>query len=78
MSVLTLGFVYTFKVFDLVWVMTKGGLTNSTELVSTYAYRLSFEEFQFSQGAAAANVLFLILLVVGCFYIKTISDDEVM
>ena len=37
-----------------------------------------FEEFQFSQGAAAANVLFLILLVVGCFYIKTISDDEVM
>lgn len=78
MSVLTLGFVYTFKVFDLVWVMTKGGPVNSTELVSTYAYRLSFEEFQFSQGAAAANILFLILLVVGCFYIKTISDDEVM
>ena len=43
MSVLTLGFVYTFKVFDLVWVMTKGGPVNSTELVSTYAYRLSFE-----------------------------------
>ena len=78
MSVLTLGFVYTFKVFDLVWVMTKGGPVNATELVSTYAYRLSFEEFQFSQGAAAANVLFMILLVVGCFYIKTISDDEVM
>lgn len=78
MSVLTLGFVYTFKVFDLVWVMTKGGPVNSTELVSTYAYRLSFEEFQFSKGAAAANILFLILLVVGCFYIKTISDDEVM
>lgn len=78
MSVLTLGFVYTFKVFDLVWVMTKGGPINSTELVSTYAYRLSFEEFQFSKGAAAANVLFLILLVVGFFYIKTISDDEVM
>ena len=58
--------------------MTKGGPVNSTELVSTYAYRLSFEEFQFSKGAAAANILFLILLVVGCFYIKTISDDEVM
>ena len=76
MSVLTLGFVYTFKVFDLVWVMTKGGPVNSTELVSTYAYRLSFEEFQFSKGAAAANVLFLILLVVGCFYIKLINDEE--
>lgn len=78
MSVLTLGFVYTFKVFDLVWVMTKGGPINATELVSTYAYRLSFEEFKFSAGAAAANVLFVILLFVGFFYIRTISDDEVM
>ena len=73
MSVLTLGFVYTFKVFDLVWVMTKGGPINSTELVSTYAYRLSFEEFQFSKGAAASNILFLILLVVGVFFIKFIT-----
>ena len=78
MSVLTLGFVYTFKVFDLVWVMTKGGPVNATELVSTYAYRLSFEEFKFSSGAAAANVLFLILLFVGFFYIRTIDDSEVM
>ncbi|MCP1103520.1 multiple sugar transport system permease protein [Aequitasia blattaphilus] len=76
MSVLTLGFVYTFKVFDLVWVMTKGGPINATELVSTYAYRLSFEEFQFSKGAAAANILFLILFVVGLFYIKLINDEE--
>ena len=76
MSVLTLGFVYTFKVFDLVWTMTKGGPVNSTELVSTYAYRLSFEEFQFSKGAAAANVLFLILLLVGIFYIKLINEEE--
>ncbi|MBD8969815.1 MAG: sugar ABC transporter permease [Ruminococcus sp. SR1/5] len=76
MSVLTLGFVYTFKVFDLVWVMTKGGPVNSTELVSTYAYRLSFEEFQFSKGAAAANILFLILLCVGIFYIKLINEEE--
>ncbi|MHC1772329.1 MAG: carbohydrate ABC transporter permease [Flexilinea sp.] len=78
MSVLTLGFVYTFKVFDLVWVMTKGGPVNATELVSTYAYRLSFEEFRFSMGAASANVLFVILLAVGCLYIRTINKDEVM
>ena len=76
MSVLTLGFVYTFKVFDLVWVMTKGGPINATELVSTYAYKLSFEQFQFSKGAAAANILFLILLAVGIFYIKLINDEE--
>lgn len=76
MSVLTLGFVYTFKVFDLVWVMTKGGPVNATELASTYAYRLSFEQFEFSKGAAAANILFLVLFAVGMLYIKLINDEE--
>lgn len=76
MSVLTLGFVYTFKVFDLVWTMTKGGPINATELASTYAYKLSFQEFQFSKGAAAANILFVILLIVGMFYIKLINEEE--
>lgn len=76
MSVLTLGFVYTFKVFDLVWVMTKGGPVNATELVSTYSYRLSFQEFEFSKGAAVANVMFVILMIVGVLYIKLINDEE--
>lgn len=76
MSVLTLGFVYTFKVFDLVWVMTKGGPVNATELVSTYSYRLSFQEFEFSKGAAVANVMFVILMLVGFLYIKLINDEE--
>ena len=59
--------------------MTKGGPVNATELVSTYAYKLSFDQFQFSKGSAAANILFLILFVVGIFYIKLINDeDEVM
>src|SRR5699024_6717277 len=47
-TILILGFIYTFKVFDLVWVMTKGGPTNSTHLLSTYSYKLSFEMFRFS------------------------------
>lgn len=78
MSVLTLGFIYTFKVFDLVWVMTKGGPVDATELVSTYSYKLSFNMFKFSQGAAAANILFVILMIVGLFYTKIIKEDEVM
>lgn len=36
-SILVLGFIYTFKVFDLVYVMTSGGPVNATQLMSTYA-----------------------------------------
>lgn len=76
MSVLTLGFIYTFKVFDLVFIMTNGGPVNATEVLSTLAYRLSFVEFNFSQGATVANILFVILFGVGLIYLGLLQQDE--
>ena len=38
-SVLILGFIYTFKVYDLIYVMTSGGPVNATQLLSTYSYK---------------------------------------
>jgi ABC-type sugar transport systems, permease components len=78
MSVLILGFVYTFKVFDLVFVMTNGGPVDSTQVLSTYSYKMSFSFFRFGEGAAAANILFLCLFIVALFYLRFVSDDEVM
>lgn len=75
-SVLILGFIYTFKVYDLVYVMTSGGPVNSTHMLSTYSYKLSFEMFQYSKGSAVANVLLVILLLVGVFYIKATTAGE--
>ena len=78
MSVLILGFVLTFKVFDLVYVMTGGGPVDATEVLSTYSYKLSFQLFKFGEGAAVANVLFICLFLVALVYLKTISKDEVV
>lgn len=75
-SVLILGFIYTFKVFDLVYVMTGGGPVNSTHMLSTYSYKLSFDMFKYSQGSAVANILFVILMLVGVFYLKVTSAGE--
>lgn len=75
-SVLILGFIYTFKVFDLVYVMTKGGPVNSTHMLSTYSYKLSFEMFKYSKGAAVANILFVILLCASLLYLKFAYSDE--
>lgn len=76
MSVLILGFVLTFKVFDLVYVMTGGGPVDATEVLSTYSYKLSFQLFHFGEGAAVANVLFICLFLVALVYLRTISKDE--
>ena len=78
MSVLVLGFVLTFKVFDLVYVMTGGGPVDATEVLSTYSYKLSFQLFHFGEGAAVANILFICLFLVALIYLKTISRDEMM
>lgn len=75
-SVLVLGFIYTFKVYDLVYVMTEGGPVNSTHLLSTYSYKLSFDMFQYSKGSSVANILFLILLAVGMIYLNTTMQGE--
>lgn len=78
LSVLMLGFIYTFKVFDLIFMMTKGGPLNATEVLSTYSYRHSFTLFNFSIGAASAVILFIALMSVGVFYLRLIQKDEAM
>lgn len=75
-SVLILGFIYTFKVYDLVYVMTSGGPVNSTQVLSTYSYKLSFELFKYSKGAAVANILFIILFFVSLAYLKLSYTGE--
>lgn len=75
-SVLILGFIYTFKVFDLVFVVTNGGPVNATQMLSTYSYKLSFSQYQYSMGSAVANVLFIILMLVGVLYLRATSKEE--
>jgi multiple sugar transport system permease protein len=76
LSVLVLGFVLTFKVFDLVYVMTGGGPVDATEVLSTYSYKLSFQMFHFGEGAAVANVLFICLLVVALIYLRVSTKED--
>jgi multiple sugar transport system permease protein len=46
------------KIFDEVFLLTRGGPGSSTETVSLYIYKLAFNDFQLAYGAAAA---FLVL-----------------
>ena len=78
MSVLVLGFVNTFKVFDLIFVMTGGGPVNAPEVLSTFAYKQSFGYYYFGQGAAIANVLMAILFVVAFIYLILIKKGDEM
>lgn len=75
-AVLMLGFIYTFKAFDLMFIMTSGGPLNSTDVLGTYAYNLSFKQYEFSQGSTVAMILFAILFVIGLFYLRLTTKED--
>ncbi len=76
LSVLMLGFIYTFRAFDLMYIMTAGGPLNSTDVLGTYSYMLSFTQYEFSKGSAVAMVLFVCLFIVGLFYLRLLSKED--
>jgi multiple sugar transport system permease protein len=69
---LLLGLIYTLKVFDIVWIMTKGGPTDSSTTFATWSYRLGFGTLlpQFGPAAAVGNLLIVMALVAGLVYIR--------
>ncbi|MFI7542368.1 carbohydrate ABC transporter permease [Actinoplanes sp. NPDC049599] len=69
---LLLGLVYTLKVFDIIWIMTKGGPTDSSTTFATWSYRLSFGNLlpEFGPGAAVGNLLIIMALFFGLLYIR--------
>lgn len=68
----------SFKVFDLVWIMTQGGPYHSTEVISTYLYNQAFFMNNVGNGAAAAMMLTVIIAVCSAVYFKASErgDDE--
>jgi multiple sugar transport system permease protein len=68
--VLVLGVVYTLKVIDIILGLTGGGPANATQTIATESYQLSFVQFDFGQGAAAANILIVISLVFAVVYLR--------
>lgn len=52
------------KLFDEVFMLTRGGPGTSTETISLYIYKLAFNDFQLAYGAAAAFMVLVGTLVL--------------
>jgi multiple sugar transport system permease protein len=74
--VLTLGLIYTVKVFDVIMLVTQGGPANSSQTLTTYAYDLSFNQLLFGRGAAVGNILILVAVVFAGVYLRAVRDQE--
>lgn len=57
-----LGFLITFNVFDIVWLLTSGGPGDATTTLPVFVYEVAFRQQAIGRGTAVSVVLFLILL----------------
>jgi multiple sugar transport system permease protein len=69
---LLLGFIYTLKVFDIIWIMTRGGPATSSTTLAIWSYQLGFGSLlpDFSSAAAVGNLLIIIAVIFSLVYIR--------
>jgi multiple sugar transport system permease protein len=65
-----------FKIFDLIFIMTDGGPGTSTESISLYIYRLSFEYQRLSYAAAMAVLILLLITIITRMAIRPLEYQE--
>ena len=53
--------VEAFKLFDIMWIMTKGGPGFSTETISVYIYKLTFFDLEWAYVSTAGLVIMIFL-----------------
>ena len=56
--------------FNLIWIMTRGGPVNASEVMATYMYRYAFNRFQLGYGSAVALVMLVICLIFSVAYLR--------
>ena len=59
-----MGIIGSFKVFDMISVLTAGGPGNSTSVMAYYIYKTAFTDFKMGYACALAWVLFLLIFAV--------------
>ncbi len=60
-----LSVVWTFNMFNIIYLVTQGEPAGSTEILITEAYKIAFEKYRYGYAAAYSTVIFLILLIYG-------------
>jgi multiple sugar transport system permease protein len=68
--------VYAFRSFDFIYIMTSGGPGTVSTTLPFLAYRLAFQSYQYSLGAATAVVSVLIVFVLAAVYVRQVRTEE--
>ncbi len=75
--VILLRVIDTFRLFDKVNILTKGGPANSTATITQYIYQYGTKNFQIGYASAASVIMTVIVVAMSAVYLKQ-SLKEIM
>lgn len=74
--VLVLRTVEAFKVFDIIYAMTRGGPANGTQTISYFTYVTAFSEQNYGLGSAISVIIVLAILALSAIYLRMLRRSE--
>jgi multiple sugar transport system permease protein len=74
MVVVILRTIDAFRLFDLVFVLTKGGPGTSTETLGFYTFKVGFNYWHMGSAAALSTLMFLIVFGMSLAYVRLVRE----
>jgi multiple sugar transport system permease protein len=71
-----IGTLLAFNVFDVIWLLTEGGPSSSTQTLPVLVYERAFEGFEVAEASAISVMLCLFLLIFSVLFIKFMPAGE--
>jgi len=69
-------FIWAFRAFDLVKIMTDGGPMRLTELLSILVYRTTFQYYDFGYASAIAILMLMVVLAFSLVYTRIAMPED--
>lgn len=68
-------YIFAFRLFSEVWLLTQGGPARTTEVVAVYLYLEAFRYSNFGVAAATGWLMVLACLLLASFYLRRLYRD---
>ncbi|WP_421381905.1 carbohydrate ABC transporter permease [Bacillus salacetis] len=68
--------IQSFKAFDLIFAMTRGGPNYSTEILATLIYSTAFRSFKFGYASAESVIFMIVIAIITIIQFKVLRSDR--